>query len=108
MTTMDWIGIIAFIIILIAVIARGGDWFDVLDGNARYQNFWNVFDFNMMFVILCVLVFGGAALFLLLAVKNTATEQTMSQSVPSTHESRKPPSHVSHKTVVHSRKASSN
>jgi H+/Cl- antiporter ClcA len=104
---MEWISIIAFAIILLGVISRGGDWFDVLDGNARFENSWISFEFGMTFVVLLVLVGGLIAFLLILSFKNSVAEQAMSQPVPAVHQTRQPLAHAIHKTTTHTHKRNS-
>jgi hypothetical protein len=58
---MQWIALIALVVIALKTIASNGDWFDFLDRNARCENWWVNLQFNALFVLLCVAVFGGGA-----------------------------------------------
>ena len=70
---VEWIGVIVFIIIVLGTIRRGGDWFDTVQSNARYENWWTNFEFNAFFVALCLVIFGVLAWVLLESTKPEAT-----------------------------------
>jgi len=89
---VEWVGIIVFIVILFKTIERGGDWFDVLDGNARYGNWSKNFEFDAFFLVLCLLVFGGSAWMLIQAMKPETVASESYQPKPSVE----PPRQVHH------------
>jgi hypothetical protein len=66
---VEWIGLIVVVIIALRVIARGGGFFDFLDSDARYQNWWTNFEFNALFGVLCLVIFGGVVWVLVQALK---------------------------------------
>jgi hypothetical protein len=70
---VEWIGLIALVVILLKTLERGGNWFDFMDSDARYGNWWINFEFNAIFVVLCLAVFGGAAWILFYAMKPETT-----------------------------------
>jgi hypothetical protein len=61
---MVWIELIVAVVILAKVINKGGDWFDFLDGEARYENWWSNFEFNAICLAVWSAIFIGAAWYL--------------------------------------------
>jgi hypothetical protein len=55
---VEWIGLIVATVILLKVIGRGGGWFEFLDSEARYENWWTNFEFNAVFIGICLFVLG--------------------------------------------------
>lgn len=58
---MELVGLITIMVIVLATVARGGNWFDFLNSDARYENWWINFEFKAFFLFLCLLVCGVAA-----------------------------------------------
>ena len=57
---MEWIWLIVPVIMLLKTVEKGGDWFDFLQSEARYDNWWTNFEFASIFPIIGVCVAGVA------------------------------------------------
>ncbi len=58
---MEWIGLIALVVILLKTIANDGDWFELLERDAKWDFWWDNFEFNAFVAFLCILIVGGGA-----------------------------------------------
>lgn len=104
---MEWIGLIALIVILWKTLEKGGDWFDFLQTNARYENWWINFKFNAIFVILCIAVIGLGVWIWFQAVgtetppslsnQSTVVSQTRSSNSEPVRSTKTHTQHVHHK-----------
>jgi hypothetical protein len=75
---VEWlIGLIVVLVILLKVIASGGDWSDFFDMNARYEIWWTNFKFTAFIVVLTSVFVGGAA-WVLIRAANLETKPTPS------------------------------
>jgi len=77
---VGWISLIVLAVILLRTIAKGGDWFDFLNSEALFGNRWKSFEFSAFFILLCLVMFGGAACLLIMAMKPEPTLSTAYQS----------------------------
>jgi hypothetical protein len=64
------VGCSILVAILLKTVSRGGDWFDFLESNVRFDQARTNWDFTFGFTMLCVIVFGGGGLILLSCLGN--------------------------------------
>lgn len=82
------IALVVLTVIILRTVAAGGDWSDVMVGEARYNNWCNNFDFNLMFICLGFLVIGAIGYFALTAFKEQPPNQVIGKA--SHHSSQRP------------------
>ena len=71
----EWtVFLVVLTVILLRTTARGGDWSDVMIGEARYNNWWNNFEFTLMFVCLGLVIVGVIGYVAVMAAKETPEE----------------------------------
>lgn len=91
---MSTIGLIVLCVIVLRVIANGGSWFDVLNGQASYSNWWNDLKFTIFGYVLLI---GGVLGAILLFSNYGATLQAQTAYAPAPT----PIAHATHKGQAH-------
>jgi hypothetical protein len=101
------IGLTVVVVIALIVINNGGGMFDFLDGNARYDNRWTNFEFNVMAWAFPVVIIGGIIWLLIVVLKpdDPPVSPTPARSRPEVSKTKSAPKKTtkshSHKHPAH-------
>jgi hypothetical protein len=93
-------GLIIFAVIALKTIEGGGDWFDILQNNAKYEAGRADFDFKVAFFMIGVFVVGiiGFAVYKGRVEESTPIYRSAAQPAPV---EQKTATHITHKSHMH-------